>query len=215
LLQPQNLLVNTAAALAVSIFDGGIKRGEEAFARSYYEEMVETYGKTVLQAVREVEGALMNLETTQRRLNALNGVTRAALNKFKNSSDAFAAGALDQAGLLESRKNYQRVKDEAQAVKAELLRSYANLAYALGFGAVLSEVAEEATSGRLQKLSYVDNLRTGDEGVNRTMLIDTEASMKDTSLLGVELSDVFQTGNLLPVRRVLQWRHADTSILWG
>jgi outer membrane protein TolC len=141
LFQPQNFLVNTAAALAVSIFDGGVKKGEQAFAQSYYEEMVETYGKTVLQAVREVESALTNLTTTGRRLDAQKAVTRSALNIFKIGSDAYAAGAIDQTALLESRKNYQRSADETQRVKAEMLRSQAALAYALGLGAVLVDMS--------------------------------------------------------------------------
>jgi NodT family efflux transporter outer membrane factor (OMF) lipoprotein len=139
LFQPQNFLVNTAAALALSIFDGGVKRGEQAFAQSYYEEMVETYGKTVLQAVREVESSLVSLKTTGRRLEAQKAVTRSALNIFRISSEAYAAGAIDQTALLEGRKNYQRSADETQRVKADLLRSYANLSYALGLGATTAE----------------------------------------------------------------------------
>jgi NodT family efflux transporter outer membrane factor (OMF) lipoprotein len=139
LFQPQNLLVSTAASLAMSIFDGGVRKGEQDFAQSYYEEMVETYSKTVLQAVREVESALASVKTATRRLEAQKAVTRSALNIFKIGNDAYAAGFIDQSALLESRKNYQRSADESQRVKAELLRSYANLFYALGLGSVLSE----------------------------------------------------------------------------
>ena len=209
LFQPQNILVNVAAALTVSIFDGGMKQGEVAFAQSYYEEMVETYGKTVLQAVREVEGALMNLETTRRRLEAQNGVARSALNKFRNSSDAFGLGATDQAGLLENRKNYQRSKDETQKVKAELLRSYANLSYALGSGTLLAETVRlDRTAGELR---ISRDLEVSAGLVKSSLASDTDS--KGKSINGgdfeVEIPGVFFLSSLFPLWRDLNSRFGD------
>ena len=210
LLQPQNLLVNTAAALAVSIFDGGMKQGEEAFAQSYYEEMVETYGKTVLQAVREVEGAMTNLETTRRRLNAQNGVTRAALNRFRSSSDAFSVGALDQAGLLESRRNYQRVKDEAKRVTAELLRGYANLSYALGLGSAVNGPSEDFPSVNHLQGTTSSDLRVGFVD-GRLMMLPYLSPLGQLGTAGAweaELPGVFHRNSLLPLWRDLDARYA-------
>ena len=208
LFQPQNFLVNTAAALVMSIFDGGVKRGEQAFAQTYYEEMVETYGKTVLQAVRDVESALVNLKTTGRRLEAQKAVTRSALNIFKIGSDAFAAGAIDQTALLESRKNYQRSADETQRVKADLLRAYANLSYALGLGAVLNEAAEEFTPGKRLKTAFAGDLRVGAVDGVPVLLAD---ALTPTNTLGqweVELPGVFHRSSLLPLWRDLDARYA-------
>jgi NodT family efflux transporter outer membrane factor (OMF) lipoprotein len=211
LFQPQNFLVNTAAALAVSIFDGGVKKGEKAFAQSYYEEMVETYGKTVLQAVREVESALANLKTTGRRMDAQKAVTRSALNIFKIGSDAYAAGAIDQPALLESRKNYQRSADETQRVKAELLRSYANLSYALGLGAVLNEAAEEYGPGRQQQIAFAGDLRVGVvDGRGHSAPLLLADALTPTNVIGqweVELPGVFHRSSLLPLWRDLHARY--------
>lgn len=207
LFQPQNFLVNTAAALAMSIFDGGVKRGEQAFAQSYYEEMVETYGKTVLQAVRDVESALANLKTTSRRLEAQKAVTRSALNLFKIGSDAFAASAIDQTALLESRKNYQRSADETQRVKAELLRAYANLSYALGLGAVLNEAVEEFAPGKRLQTAFAGDLRVGPLDGTPVLLAD---ALTPTNAIGhweVELPGVFHRSSLLPLWRDLDVRY--------
>lgn len=208
LFQPQNFLVNTAAALALSIFDGGVKRGEQAFAQSYYEEMVETYGKTVLQAVREVESALASLKTTGRRLEAQKAVTRSALNIFKIGNEAYAAGAIDQTALLESRKNYQRSADETQRVKAELLRNYANLSYALGLGAVLNEAAEEYGPGKQLQIAFAGDLRVGPVDGAPVLLAD---ALTPTNAIGqweVELPGVFHRSSLLPLWRDLHTRYA-------
>jgi multidrug efflux system outer membrane protein len=207
LFQPQNFLVNTAAALAVSIFDGGVKKGEQAFAQSYYEEMVETYGKTVLQAVRDVESALTNLKTTGRRLDAQKAVTRSALNIFKIGSDAYAAAAIDQTALLESRKNYQRSADETQRVKAELLRSYATLAYGLGLGSVLNEFVGETGLDTAQQLMSGEDLGVGLVHGKPLVLTDASLPASATGQWAIELPGVFHHSSLLPLWRDLHARY--------
>jgi hypothetical protein len=208
LFQPQNFLVNTAVALAVSIFDGGVKRGEQAFAQSYYEEMVETYGKTVLQAVRDVEGAQATLKTVSRRLEAQKAVTRSALNIFKIGSEAYAAGAIDQTAMLESRKNYQRSADETQRVKAELLRSYATLAYALGFGASVVE-AGSSSSDRLGHASNLsDDLHVGLNGGVPALVAFGSSVQQPVGSWEVDLPGVYHRSGLLPLWRDLRARFA-------
>ncbi|MEI8156261.1 MAG: efflux transporter outer membrane subunit [Burkholderiales bacterium] len=211
LFQPQNFLVNTAAALAVSIFDGGVKRGEQAFAQSYYEEMVETYGKTVLQAVRDVEGALATLKTAGRRLEAQKAVTRSALNIFKIGSEAYAAGAIDQTALLEGRKNYQRSADETQRVKAELLRSYANLSYALGLGSVLNDAVDAAVASKSAPVSLGQDLRVGIVNGTSAMVDVSLAPGDSRSSFEVELPGVFHHSALLPLWRDVQYRFGDST----
>jgi NodT family efflux transporter outer membrane factor (OMF) lipoprotein len=208
LLQPQNFVLNTAAALVMSIFDGGVKQGEKAFAQSYYQEMVETYGKTVLQAVRDVESALANLKSTGRRLEAQKAVTRSALNLFKIGSDAFAVGAIDQSGLLQSRRNYQRSADETQRAKAELLRAYANLSYALGLGAVLNEAAEEFAPGKRLQTAFAGDLRVGPVDGRPVLLADALTPSNAIGQWEVELPGVFHRSSLLPLWRDLDARYA-------
>jgi len=206
LFQPQNLLVTTAAALAVTIFDGGQRRGEKAFAQSYYEEMVETYGKTVLQAVREVESALAGLRAAQRRLEAQKSVTRSALNIFKLTNEAFAAGAVDQITLLEHRKNYQRSADEYQRMKSELLRGYATLAYSLGLGSVLSDAANPHGNDAIAREALERDVTVRDVR-GAPMLADVPENF-DGARWAVELPGVFHRSALVPLWRDLQARVA-------
>jgi multidrug efflux system outer membrane protein len=206
LLQPQNFLANTAAALALTIFDGGVKKGEQAYAQSYYEEMVETYGKMVLQAVREVESALVNLKATSRRLEAQKSVTRSALNIYKLGNDAYAAGAIEQTALLESRKNYQRSADEAQRVKAELLRSQATLAYALGLGARIIDATAHSGANVAQLAQMPQDLRVGlSDGVPAVDVLALSVLVKD-EYWKIEMPGVYHQSSLLPLWRDLQTR---------
>ncbi len=207
LLQPQSLLVTAAAALTVSIFDGGQRKGETAFAQSYHEEMVETYGKTVLQAVRDVESALANLRTANRRLEAQRGVTRAALNLFKQGSDAFALGALDDATLLEYRKRYQISFDEAQRMKSDVLRSYATLANALGLGSSVNEAL--GMFGKGATLNSVTDFRLGEVDGELILLSEALPPLSADGQWEAELPGVFHLSSLMPLWRDLNARRLD------
>lgn len=138
LLQPQNLAASTVASLVVAIFDGGARKAERAFAQSYYDEMVITYRKTILQAVREVESAQTGVRTATRRFEAQAVALQSAQQVLKLGGDAYGVGAIDQAGLLEQRKYYQRALDDVKRAKADVLRAHANLAVALGLGGSLT-----------------------------------------------------------------------------
>ena len=206
LLQPQYFLANTAAALALTIFDGGVKKGEQALAQSYYEEMVETYGKTVLQAVREVESALANLKATSRRLEAQKSVTRSALNIFKIGNDAFSVGAIEQTALLESRKNYQRSADETQRVKGELLRGYATLSYTLGRGSVLVDMTEQTGTPSARQDAMHGDLWIGLVGLRLQMVPVASEPSDAEGRWEVELPGVYHRSSLLPLWRDLRAR---------
>ena len=135
LLQPQNLFWNLISGLTASIFDGGRKEADKALSQSSYEEMVETYARTVLQAVREVEGALAGLRSTRTLLLAQQKVSSAGLNLVRISDAGFAVGAIDSTALLESKKNHQRYLEDEQRRKGDYLKSHVALYQALGAGA--------------------------------------------------------------------------------
>jgi multidrug efflux system outer membrane protein len=141
LLQPQSLFWNAIASVAVTVFDGGRRAGDTAYAKAYYEEMVATYGRTVYQAVREVDSALASVRNTGQRLAAQQGATKSALNIFNLANSAYAVGAIDLGSLLDAQRNYQKHQDELQHVTADAMKGYANLAQSLGAGADLRGAA--------------------------------------------------------------------------
>lgn len=132
LLQPQALFWNTIAGLTVSIFDGGRKQSETEHAQAVRQEMVETYARTLLQAVREVEGALVGLKSSARRLQSARQVTQSADNVVRSGEESFRLQALDIAGMLEARKNQMRSLDGELRTRAEYLQGYVQLFQALG-----------------------------------------------------------------------------------
>lgn len=134
MLQPQAFVMSALASLAVTVFDGGRRAGDEAIARSVQQEMLETYGQTVLQAIRDVEMALLTVNTTRLQLDAQQLMIRSATTRLGFASQAFAAGSIDMVGLLDVRKSYHQALNEEFRLTAELLAAHAGLAFALGDG---------------------------------------------------------------------------------
>ncbi len=132
LFQPQNFLMNAIASLAVTIFDGGRRDGDKASADFSREQMVETYAQTILQALREVESSLSALRAARLRQDAQFGSMRASLAMFEATSESYQAGAAEMGSLLDARRNLQRSQDDWQKSKAEAMRAYATLEFALG-----------------------------------------------------------------------------------
>jgi NodT family efflux transporter outer membrane factor (OMF) lipoprotein len=136
LLQPQSLFWNLISGMTASIFDGGRKEADKALSQAAYEEMVETYARTVLQAVREVEGALVGLRYARRQLALQQQMTASTLNTFKISAAAYQVGSLDSTTLMEVRKTYQRALEDERGRRADALRAQVALYLALGGGAL-------------------------------------------------------------------------------
>ena len=143
LLQPQNLFWNLISGMTVSIFDGGRKEADKALSQAAYEEMVETYARTVLQAVREVEGALVGLRSAREHLALQQRLTASGLSSFKLSASAYQVGALDSTTLMEARKNYQRALEDDRRRKADYLKAHVALYQALGGGGLPAGAADE------------------------------------------------------------------------
>ena len=143
LLQPQNLFWNLISGMTVSIFDGGRKEADKALSQAAYEEMVETYARTVLQAVREVEVALAGLRSARDQLALQQRLTGSGLTSFKLSASAYQVGALDSTTLMEARKNYQRALEDERRRKADYLKAHVALYQALGAGGMPAGAADE------------------------------------------------------------------------
>lgn len=135
LVSPQSFFWNVIPSLALTLFDGGRRDADRALSQATYEEMLETYGRTVLQAVREVEGALAGLRAARDHYHAQQRVTRAGLGLLQVSESGFGVGSVDRSMLLEAKKNYQRYLEDERKREADLLRAHVTLHQALGAGA--------------------------------------------------------------------------------
>ena len=132
--QPQQFFWTAIANLTTSIFDGGRRKGEKKYAEAVYEEMVETYARTIYQAIREVESALATVNLANKRMRAQLEAANAAKRAWDVNVKAFSLGGVDQLTLLDSERNYHRYLDEYQRYRMDHYRGYITLFQALGGG---------------------------------------------------------------------------------
>lgn len=132
LFQPANLFWNVISDLTVSIFDSGKLESQKERMQTVHEEMVESYARVIIQAMREVETALATIRLTAKRLDAQKNATAAAQRAWENSNNAYSVGGVDHLTLLDAGRTYLRYLDEYQSVRMERCRGYIQLLKALG-----------------------------------------------------------------------------------
>jgi cell division septation protein DedD len=96
--------------------------------------MVESYVRTIHQAMKEVESALAAVRLADRRLKAQQDTTDAARRAWNISSQVYAMGGIDYMSLLDTQRNYHRYLDDFQKTRMDYFRSYIMLFQALGGG---------------------------------------------------------------------------------
>ncbi len=134
LLQSNFFFWNIIGSLTATIFDGGTRDLDKAATQMVYQEMVETYARTVLQSIKEVETALTSLRISQDKLKAQLAVVRVSFNITNTTQQAYELGAVEFGSLLEAQKSYRMQLLAQQQQKSELLKAYVNLYQALGAG---------------------------------------------------------------------------------
>lgn len=139
LFQPSTLFWNALASFTASIFDGGKLASDKENAQAIHEEMVETYARTIYQAVKEVENALVAIRLTGQRLDSQQKVTDSARRVWDSSAEVYAIGGIDYLTLLDTERAYQRYLDEYQQIKMGYYREYISLFQALGGGVNFGE----------------------------------------------------------------------------
>jgi NodT family efflux transporter outer membrane factor (OMF) lipoprotein len=130
----KSLFWNSIANLSVSIFDNGKKESDKKVSQEAHEEMIESYIRTLNQAMREVEGALATVRLTGKRLEDSRQAVNSAREAWDISTKVYALGGVDYQTFLDTERTYHRYLDEYQHIRMENSRGYIGLFSALGGG---------------------------------------------------------------------------------
>lgn len=177
LVTPQTLFWNMVASASASIFDGGRRAKEEAFSQAFHEELLETYIRTIHQALREVETSLTAVRLAAKRLDAQEEATRSARRAWEISLKVYAIGGVDYLGLLDAERTYHRYLDDLQRMRMERYRGYINLFQALGGGAKSDSALSGMEPGSVQEGSRT--LLRGSEPVATAGIVWDETGKKN------------------------------------
>lgn len=125
-------LVGTA--LSMPILDGGRRKAEQARALAVYEERVGQYRKTVLQAFREVEDALVSIRTLDERVAHQQGAQQASLRVAQSVKARFDEGDLDYLAVVDAERTLLYSRQSLIQSEGERVRATVDLVRALGGG---------------------------------------------------------------------------------
>jgi len=127
-------VINLSAAVLQTIFDGGRRRAQVETARSREREMLETYRKTILSALQEVEISLSNTARDTRQEEAQAQILVEAERGLRLAELRYSTGADDLLSVLDAQRTRFSVQDQLAQLRLARLTGTVNLYKALGGG---------------------------------------------------------------------------------
>ncbi len=133
-LTSNGLAWSAGASLLGPVFQFGKNKRRVDIATYEAQQALFSYESTVLQAFKEVEDALVTIETLKRQLQALEVRSAAAMNAETLSWQRYDKGVTSYLEVIDSQtQSFQAQLDHSQA-RQDLLSAYAQLYKALGGG---------------------------------------------------------------------------------
>jgi multidrug efflux system outer membrane protein len=134
LVTPYNRVFAVSAGLTQPIFHGGALRGQLAFSKARYTELLSTYHKTVLTAFSNAESALVaTQQVTEQELRQQDAVDKAQ-RAYQFAQMQMSAGTVNILNVLNTENALFSAQDELVQVQYLRLQALINLYTALGGG---------------------------------------------------------------------------------
>ncbi len=125
-------IANLAGSLTGPIFDGGRRKAEVERTRAVVDERLGTYRATVINAIKEVEDALVSEQKQHEYLVALDQRLDAARLSYGESINRYRNGLIEYTTVLIQLNTLQTLERDRVASQYDLLQYRINLYRALG-----------------------------------------------------------------------------------
>jgi len=129
-----NWVASLAANLAAPLFDGGRREAEVQRTRAVASERLHGYGQAVLDALREVEDALVQQRQQEQYLASLERQLDLASKATERTRQQYVGGNLDYLRVLAALLSEQRLQRTRLRARRELVQFRIDLYRALGGG---------------------------------------------------------------------------------
>ena len=147
------LVSSLLASVTLPIFDGGAAVAQVRSQQAALEQARIAYHATILNALKEVEDALVALHNDRQRLLSLRNAADAAGNAALMARQRFSSGLVDFQVVLETQRAQFATQDSVASASADLSSDFVRLFKALGGGwspattsTAMAPVAESATA---------------------------------------------------------------------
>ena len=145
LLDSPNIFWNLLVNLAQPVFDGGRRKAEVERNRSLFRENLGNYHQKVLQALQEVEDALVQEQTSSRRIGLLEKRVVATAGSLRLSTERYLQGISEYLPVLTAQVDHAEAQSALLEARRQRVVARISLARALG-----GNWMESAISARLQ-----------------------------------------------------------------
>ncbi|MGE0804554.1 MAG: efflux transporter outer membrane subunit [Burkholderiaceae bacterium] len=126
--------VGLAASIAQTLFDGGRLRNQVEAVQSRRRELVESYRKAVLTALKEVEDALSNASRNARQEASQTAIIGEAQRTLQLAELRYREGAEELLSVLDAQRTLFQAQDQLAQIRQARLASALDLFKALGGG---------------------------------------------------------------------------------
>lgn len=123
-----------AASVAQPIFEGGRLSGQVDLTEARYEELVQTYRGTVINAFRDTEDALVAMRQLAAQQVLQEEAVAAAQTAFELADTRYRAGADTLINVLDAQRTLFQARDQVAQIRAARLQATVSLFRALGGG---------------------------------------------------------------------------------
>ena len=136
--------VSAGASLLGPLFEFGKNKRRVDLARAQAKEALFAYENTINQSFREVEDALISIETLKKEITAKKKETVAAMNAERLSKMRYDKGVTSYLEFLDNQRSSFDAQLGLSNIKRQTIEAYVNLYKALGGGWLSAEEEENA-----------------------------------------------------------------------
>ncbi len=129
-----NWLTTLAANLTAPVLDGGLRKAEVDRTRAAASEALNSYAQTILEALGEVEDALIQEQRQGDYISSLNQQLDLAGQVTERVRDRYLKGAVDYQRVLDALLSQQQLQRSLLTARQEQIQYRINLCLALGGG---------------------------------------------------------------------------------
>jgi outer membrane protein TolC len=132
LLRPESFVYTVAAGVTQPIFEGGRLRGQLALTEAQRQQLLESYRKSIVAALTDVENALIAMRENAARERAQRLAVAAARRALTLSEERLRQGTIDLTTLLNTQSTLFQAEDTLIQIRLARLQAAASLFAALG-----------------------------------------------------------------------------------
>lgn len=128
----QSFVINGAAGLAQNIFTGGQLKARLRAKKYNYDAMLNSYQKTILTSVQEVNDSLVNIKSDETKYSNYTKRTMLGKSKYNDINYKYKKGALSYLDTLKFKENLLVLEKDQTQSKTEYLISVLSLYKSVG-----------------------------------------------------------------------------------